>query len=78
MRIITPLAVWAVSKILETPKVKGRLQDVEARTYEVKRDAMKSLRRAGRNASRNRVWLAGGAAAIAVGIGMISKASRPK
>ena len=58
--------------------LKGKLQDVDARTYVAKRDAMKSLRRVGRNASRNRAWLAGGAVAVALGIGMLSKASRPK
>ena len=71
MRMITPLAVWAVSRILDTPKVKGHLQRVDASAY-------KSLRRVGRNAARNRAWLAGGTAAIALGIGMLSKASRSK
>ena len=78
MRMITPLTVWAVTKLLDTPRLKNKLQEVDARTYTAKRDASRSLRRLGRNASKNRVWLAGGAAAVAIGIGMLSKAARPK
>jgi hypothetical protein len=78
MRMITPLTVWAVTKLLESPKVKSGLQEVDARTFVAKKDATRSLRRLGRNASKNRAWLAGGAAAIAIGVGMLSKATRPK
>jgi hypothetical protein len=69
VRTITPLAVWAVTRLLETPSVKGKLEHVDAKTY-------KSLRRASRNATKNWIWLAGGAVAVAVGIGMIAKAAR--
>ena len=78
MRMIAPLTVWAVTKLLDSPKVKDKLQEVDARTYVAKKDATRSLRRVGRNASKNRAWLAGGAAAVAIGIGMLSKAARPK
>ena len=78
MRMIAPLTVWAVTKLLDSPKVKKHLQDADARTYLAKRSAAQSLRRARRNAAKNRIWLAGGAAALAVGIGMIARASRPK
>ena len=71
MRMITPLAVWAVTKVLETPKVKEKLQYVDSKTHV-------ALHRSRRNASKNRAWLAGGAAAIAIGIGMLGKATRPK
>jgi hypothetical protein len=71
MRMITPLAVWAVTKMLDQPKVKSRLQDVDDRTHG-------ALRRVRRNAGKNRAWLAGGAAAVAIGLGMITRASRPK
>ena len=78
MRMIRPLTVWAVAKLLDTPQVKRRLQEVDARTYLAKRGATNSLRRASRNAAKNRAWLAGGAAAVVVGIGMISRATRHK
>jgi len=77
-RMIAPFAVWAVTKILETPAVKKKLHDVDATTYKKKRDAKRALRRAGRNASRNRRWLAAGAAAMAVGLGMMARSTRPK
>ena len=78
MRLITPLTVWAVTKLLDTPKVKTKLQEVDARTYVAKQDATRSLRRLGRNAAKNRALLAVGAAAVVLGIGMLSKAARPK
>ena len=78
MRMITPLAVWAVTKLLDAPAIEERLKEVDARTHLAKRSAAKSLRRAGRNAAKNGAWLAGGAAAIVLGIGMITKASRSK
>ncbi len=71
MRMITPLAVWAVTKILDQPKVKDRLQKADDKTHV-------ALRRVRRNASKNRAWLAGGAAAVAIGLGMITRAARPK
>ena len=78
-RMIAPLAIWAVTKLLDTRSVKKTLQDVDARAYVKKRDAGRALRRAGRNAAKNRTWLAAGAAAVAVGIGMMAKATtRPK
>jgi len=77
-RMIAPFAVWAVTKILETPTVKEKLQEVDAQTFKKKRDAKRALRRAGRNASKNRRWLAAGAAAVAVGLGMMAKSTRPK
>jgi hypothetical protein len=71
MRMITPLTVWAVSKLLETPAVKEKLQYVDAKTHV-------ALHHGRRNVSKNRAWLAGGAAAVALGLGMIAKSARPK
>ena len=78
MRMITPLTVWAVTRLLDSPPVKERLQEVDARTLIAKRDAAQSLRRAARNAAKNRVWFAGGAAAVVLGVGMMAKAARSK
>jgi hypothetical protein len=68
-RLIPPLAVWAVGKMLETHDVKGALQKVDAETH-------KSIRRARRNAADNAGWLVAGIAAIAVGIGLVAKSTR--
>src|SRR5258706_484349 len=51
-RMIAPLTVWAVTKLLETRAVKERLQEVDAHAYSKKRQAGRALRRAGRNAAR--------------------------
>ncbi len=75
-RVIPLLAIWAVSRVLETPNVRGALQEVDSRAYIQKRRVMRSVKRAGRNAASNPAWLAAGAAAIAVGIGIIAKATR--
>jgi len=75
-RLIPPLAVWAVGRLLEKPQVKGALQEVDSRAYIQKRNVMRSVRRAGRNAASNPAWLAAGAFAIVVGIGLMAKATR--
>jgi hypothetical protein len=77
-RLIPPLAIWALGKVLDTPKVKGALQDIDSQTHAQKRKAMRSVRRAGRNAASNSAWLAAGAAAIVVGIGLMARAARGK
>ena len=77
-RVVPFLAMWGLNHFLETPKVKGALQEVDSRTFVNKRKAVRSMRRAGRNAASNPAWLAAGAAAIAVGLGLMVKASRGK
>lgn len=74
-RLIPLLAIWGVTKILETPTVKGALQEVDSHTFLKQRKALRSVKRAGRNAISNPAWLAAGAAAIAVGIGLMAKAA---
>lgn len=76
-RLIPVVAVWAVGKVLATDRVQGALQEVDARAYVKKREAARAMRRAGRNAVSKPAWLAAGAAAIAVGIGLMAKAMRP-
>jgi hypothetical protein len=75
-RLIPLLAVWGVGKVLETPRVQGALKEVDSRAYIQKRNAMRSVRRATRNAASNPAWLAAGAVAIAVGVGLMAKAVR--
>jgi hypothetical protein len=77
-RLIAPLAVWAIGKVLTTPKAQGALKELDSRTYIQKRNAIRSVKRAGRNAASKPAWLAAGAAAIAVGIGLMAKATRGK
>ncbi len=73
--LVGPIAVWAITMLLERPAVKGALQEVDSRAFLQQRKAMRRVRRAGKNAVSNPMWLAAGAAAVAVGIGLMAKAA---
>jgi hypothetical protein len=73
--LIPALAAWILTLIIEKPKVKGVLQEIDAHTFLKQRKAMRSVKRAGKNAASNRAWLAAGAAAMAIGIGLMAKAA---
>lgn len=73
-RLVPPLALWLATKLLETQKVKGALTEVDSYAYIGQRIAARAVKRAGKNAKRNRVWLAASAVAFAVAIGCIVKA----
>ena len=66
-RIVAPLAVWAVTKVLETPRVKSAVARVDRKLY-------KKRRKVARNAIKNRVWLAAGLAAIVTGVSLVARA----
>ena len=70
-QIIPPLTAWAVSKLLDRPRVKHVLQKVD-------RAAAERAKRAKRHAAMKRVWLAAGTAALVVGFGLVARASRKK
>jgi len=70
-QIIPPLAVWAVGKLVQTPKVRDKVQDVD-------HSAMRSMKRMRKNAASQPAWLAAGAGAIAIGIVLMAKATRGK
>ncbi len=73
--LVAPVGVWAVSKLLERPAVKGALKEVDSRAFIGQRMAMRRVRRVRKNAMSNPMWLAAGAAAIAVGISLMAKAA---
>ena len=69
-QIIPPLAVWALEKVLEAPRVQKKLQEVDRKFYAKKRAA-------GRHATHNnRAWLAAGAAAFVLGLGLMARATK--
>jgi hypothetical protein len=70
-KVIPPLAAWAVAKLLERPQVKAAFNKVD-------RASQTRARRVRQNAMRNRAWLAAGAAAFIVGVGLIANAARKK
>jgi hypothetical protein len=77
-RLIPPLTVWAIGKILETPRVKGGVLQLDGAAYKRRHAAARSIKRGVKNAKSNSSWLAAGAAAIVVGIGLMTKATRGK
>jgi hypothetical protein len=77
-RLIPPLTIWAIGRILELPSVKGSVMELDGRARKQKYEAMRSLKRGVKNARSNSTWLAAGAAVIAVGIGLMAKATRGK
>ena len=77
-RLIPPLTIWAIGKILDMPSVKGSVMELDGRAYKQRHAAARSLKRSVKNAKSNTSWLAAGAAAIFVGIGLMTKATRRK
>jgi hypothetical protein len=77
-RLIPPLTIWAIGKILETPSVKGSVMELDGIAYKRRHSAARSIKRGVKNARANSSWLAAGAAAIVVGIGLMTKATRSK
>jgi len=75
-RLIPPLTVWAIGKILETPSVKGSVMELDGLAYKKRHSAARSIKRGVKNAKSNASWLAAGAAAIVLGIGLMTKATR--
>ena len=77
-RLIPPLAVWAIGKVLVTPKMQGALEEVDSRAYVQKRNAARAVRKAGKNVASQPAWFVAGLAAVAIGIGLMAKATRGK
>jgi len=75
-RLIPPLTIWAIGKILETPSVKGSVMELDGLAYKKRHSAARSIKRSVRNAKSNSSWLAAGAAAIVLGLGLMTKAMR--
>ncbi len=78
-RLVPPLALWIATKLLEAPKVRGALDEVDSYSYIGKRKAARAVKQAGKNAVANSTWLIASAAAFALGIGLMVKAgTKPK
>ncbi|HSY49838.1 MAG TPA: hypothetical protein VLC46_13575 [Thermoanaerobaculia bacterium] len=77
-RLIPPLTVWAIGRILDLPAVKGSVMELDGRANKQRHEMARSVKRRVKNARSNIPWLAAGAAAIVVGIGLIAMAAREK
>jgi hypothetical protein len=77
-RLIPPLTIWAIGRILDLPSVKGTVMQLDGETYKRRHDAARSLKKGLKNARSNASWVAAGAAAMAIGIGLVAKAAASK
>lgn len=77
-RLIPPLALWVATKVLETPKAKDALEEVDSYVYIGKRRAGRALKRVSKNVTRRPGWLAASAAAFALGIGLMARATKKR
>lgn len=68
-RMIPPLTVWMLGKVLDVPSVQHALHRVD-RKFDAKK------RKVERHAGNHRAWLAAGAAAFVVGIGCLARAAK--
>jgi hypothetical protein len=75
-RVVTPVALWALTHALDTRPMKKISKELDTKVEKKKKSALKAARRAGKNALSNRAWLAASMAAFAAGIGLAAKAAR--
>ena len=68
-RLVPAVAVWAIGKALDSQPVRRKLQKVDETVYRKRVIATN-------NARNNKQWLAAGAAACVIGLGMIAKATK--
>jgi hypothetical protein len=77
-RVFPAVAVWAINKLLSRPSIKERTRQLDALAHKRRTKALKSLHKVGKNVLKSPTWLAGGLTAIALGVGMITKAAVKK
>jgi len=77
-RVFPAVAVWAINKILSRPAIKERTRQLDARAHQKRKAALKALTKVGKRAIRNPAWLAAGVTAVALGVGLITKAAVTK
>lgn len=74
MRIVAPVAMWAIGRVFTIPRVKRFTDKVDYLADQRKRMLAASLRKKSKTAMSNPAWLAAGAAAVAVGAGLMARA----
>ncbi|HKO56156.1 MAG TPA: hypothetical protein VJ276_09780 [Thermoanaerobaculia bacterium] len=71
IRLATPVVVWALTRLVEAPRVQKALKRVDKKT-DSKAKAAK------RNAKSNRAFVTAGAAALVLGLGLIARGAAKK
>jgi hypothetical protein len=74
-RLIPMIAAWGIGKLLETEPLKASVRSADR---SVRRRTTDALGEARQNALDNGVWLAAGVVALAIGVGLIVRATRPR
>ncbi len=77
-RVIPALTMWTVGRVLSLPSVQKRTKALDQSAHKKKERVVASVRRAGKNAASNGVWAAASAAAFALSIGLMAKATKKK
>lgn len=77
-RVVPPLTLWVLNKLLTQRRVMDVSQRLDQRARRQKRRAKRVVRDATRNARSNSGWLAAGMAAVGLGVTLIARATRPK
>jgi hypothetical protein len=78
MKLVAPVAIWALGQIFAVPRIEKSTARFDRAAHKQQERALKSLRRTRKNVIANRGWLAASAAAFALGIGLMSKAAKPR
>ena len=73
-RVVPPLTIWAVGKLLEAPSVRAATKEIDRRAERQKRQAVRAVQSAGRNALSHGVLLAASVTAFALGAALLTKA----
>jgi hypothetical protein len=71
VRLATPVVVWALTKLVEVPRLQKALKGVE------KKYGIQS-KKARRNAQANRALVTAGAAVLVLGMGLIARGAAKK
>lgn len=74
--VVGPAAAWLVTQLMNRPKARETRKRIDDAVIEQGEKAMKAVRRRSKNAAKNLGYLAAGLATMAIGIGLITRATR--
>jgi hypothetical protein len=75
-RLIAPLTIFTLTKLLDTRRVQKALEKVDSRAFIAQRHATDAVRKRVGNATRNPAILVAGAAAFILGIGLLTRSMK--
>jgi hypothetical protein len=74
--MVAPLALWLANKLLQRPAAKKVMRRADVKVEHQAKRLLSALRKRGDNMRKNSRWLAAGAGSIAVGIALLTRASK--